>query len=64
MLHSYIGSYFYVKEGYVGTSIIYLGDKVSKVTLQNGVDTWSFSLSQYFQAVIYNVDKYLKEWGK
>jgi hypothetical protein len=42
-LRSEIGKFFYLKKGSVGPPKIYLGNKVSKVTLDNGVDAWSFS---------------------
>ena len=32
-----------------------------EVTLDNGTKAWSFSSSQYVQAVVQNVEKYLKE---
>ncbi len=37
----------------------YLGNKVSQVTLENGVTCWSFSSSQYVQNAIKNVEDYL-----
>ena len=64
VLKGEIGKYFYIKDGSVGPPDIYLGNKVSKVTLQNGVDAWSFSSSQYVQAAVSNVEKYLKSIGK
>ena len=38
---------------------IYLGNKVSKVTLENGVKCWSFSSAQYVHAAINNVERHL-----
>jgi len=38
-----IGKGFYVKEGSVSPPTIYLGNRFSKVTLDNGVEAWSFS---------------------
>ena len=32
-----------------------------EVTLENGIKAWSFSSSQYVQAAVQNVEKYLKE---
>jgi len=61
ILRKEIGMYFYVKEGSVGPPSIYLGNKVSKVTLDNGVEAWSFSSSQYVQAAMLNVEDYLKQ---
>ena len=39
---------------------LYLGNKVSHVELENGVNAWSFSSSQYVQAAVENVKKYIK----
>jgi len=64
ILRKEIGKYFYVKEGSVGPPSIYLGNKVSKVTLNNGQEAWSFSSSQYVQAAVSNVEDYLKKRGK
>ena len=41
------GKYFYAKDGYIEPPSIYLGNKVSKVTIENGVGAWSFSSPQY-----------------
>ena len=37
-LRNEIGKYFLVKEGYVGPPSIYLGNKVSRVTMENGAE--------------------------
>ena len=39
--------HLYVKDGFIGLPSIYLGNEVSKVTLENGVKAWYFSSSQY-----------------
>ena len=59
-----IGRYFYIKEGSVGPPDIYLGNKVSQVTLENGVKAWSWSSSQYVQAACKNLESYLHRKGK
>ena len=59
-----IGKYFFIKPKSIGPPKIYLGNKVSKVTLANGVDAWSFSLSQYVLNAIDNVEKYLAKLGE
>ena len=64
VLEKEIGKYFYIKEGTVGPPNIYLGNKVSKVVLENGVEAWSFSSSQYVQAAVNNVEEYLKGKGR
>jgi hypothetical protein len=50
-----------LKEGSVGDPDIYLGAKLRKVTLENGVEAWSMSPSKYVQEAVKNVKKYLQE---
>ena len=52
-----------MKKGSVGHPKIYLGNKVSKVTVENGLDAWAFSSSQYVQATAVNVERYLSKRG-
>ena len=59
VLEKEIGKYFYIKDGSVGPPTIYLGNKVSKVTLENGAKAWAFSSSQYIQNAVKNVEGYL-----
>ena len=59
-----IGKYFVMKPGSIAPPKIYLGNKVPKVTLDNGVDAWSFSSSQYVQNAVANVEAYLRKLGK
>ena len=51
--------YFELKPGSVGSPKIYLGGRVRKVELDNGVEVWAFSASQYTIAAIKNVETYL-----
>ena len=51
--------YFHLKEESIGPPTIYLGGRVCKVQLENGVWAWSFSLSQYVQSAIKNVEEYI-----
>ena len=60
VLENEIGKYWTLKPGSLGPPTLYLGNKVSKVTLENGVSTWSFSSSQYIQNAIKNVELYLQ----
>ena len=60
-LREEIGKYFELKEESIGPPSIYLGGKLSKVTLSNGVQAWSFSSSQYVQAAVKNVEDYLRD---
>ena len=63
-LRNEIGKYFFIKPKSVGPPKNYLGNKVSKVTLDNGVEAWAFSSSQYVQNAVGNVEKYLRKIGK
>ena len=47
ILNNEIGKYWTMKKDSVGQPKLYLGNKVSKVTLENRVDAWAFSSSQY-----------------
>ena len=51
--------YFDLKEEPIGPPTIYLGGRVQKVQLENGVWAWSFSSSQYVQSAIKNVEVYV-----
>ena len=54
-----LGTYFTIKEKSIGPPTQYLGNKVSLVDLENGVQAWSFSSSQYVQNAVQNVEDYL-----
>ena len=56
-----LGKYFTLKPGSVGPPKIYLGAKVSKVLLPNGVEAFVMSVSQYIQEGVRNVEMYLKK---
>ena len=60
VLRNEIGKYCIMKSNSTGPPKFYLGNKVSKVTLENGVLAWSFGSSQYVQSAIANVERYLK----
>ena len=55
-----IGKYFQLKEESIGKPNIYLGNKVSKVTLENGVHAWAFSSARYIKSAVKNVKDHLK----
>ena len=59
-----IGEIFTVKEKSIGPPSQYLGNKVLKVELDNGVKCWGFSSSQYVQNAVRNVEKYLERNGR
>ena len=64
VLRNEIGKYFDLKEDSIGPPKIYLGGKVSKVTLANGMQAWSFSSSQYVQSAVKNVEDFLETQGE
>eukprot|EP00980_Cylindrotheca_fusiformis_P000893 scaffold235_cov88-Cylindrotheca_fusiformis.AAC.1 len=59
VLRRELGRYFELKEESIGPPKIYLGGRVRKVVLENGVTCWAFSSSQYVQAAVKNVEEYL-----
>lgn len=63
VLREEIGKYFELKEASIGPPDIYLGGKVTKVQLENGVKAYGFSASQYVKNAVTNVEKYLTERG-
>ena len=54
-----LGRYFELKEESIGPPDHYLGGKVRKVQLENGLNAWAFSSSQYVQTAEKNVEAYL-----
>ena len=52
--------FFKMKPGSIGDPNYYLGAKLRKMTMPNGVHCWSFSSSKYIQAAVENVKDYLK----
>ena len=64
ILREELGKYFELKEASIGPPDIYLGGKVSSVTLENGVKAFSFSASQYVKAAVANVESTLSEKGE
>ena len=54
-----LGKYFKIKESSIGPPDIYLGGKMTQVTLPNGVKAHAFSSSQYVQEAVKNVESYL-----
>ena len=59
ILREEIGKYFELKEESIGHPSLYLGGRVHQVKLDNGVDAWSFSSSQYVQIAVKNVEEWL-----
>ena len=56
-----IGKYFKLKDGSLGPPKIYLGGKVSKIQLPNGIWAYTFSPTQYVKEAVANVERYLKQ---
>ncbi len=63
VIRNEIGKYFDFKPESIGPPKIYLGGRVSKVGLPNGVQTWAFSASQYVQEAVKKVEDILKDKG-
>ena len=59
ILRNELGRYFHLKEESIGPPTVYLGSRVHKVQLENGVWAWSFSSSQYVQSAIKNIEEYV-----
>ena len=59
-----MGKYFELKQESIGPPKFYLGGSVRKVTLDNGVDVWAFSSSQYVKADVKNVEDRLEKLGQ
>lgn len=65
LLRNELGRYFELKEESIGPPKIYLGGRVRKVQLENGVWAWGFSPSQYVQSAVKTVEEWLEtEHGK
>ena len=60
VLTAELGKFWTMKKGSIGPPNIYLGNKVSKVTLEKGVKYWSFSSAQYVHEAVNNVERHLK----
>ena len=58
-----LGNVFTLKEKSIVPPTQYLGNKVSKVTLENGTKCWRFRSSQYIQSAVKNVEDYCDKKG-
>ena len=54
-----LGRYFELKEESIGPPKLYLGSRIRKVQLENGIECWAASSLQYVQAAVKNVEEYL-----
>ena len=64
LLRDEIGQHFELKEASIGEPSQYLGGKLRKVTMDNGMDAWAWGSSQYVQAAVQNVEEYLQKKGE
>ena len=64
LLRKEIGLHFVLKEESIGSPSQYLGGKLRKVTLTNGIEAWAFGSTQYVQAAVQNVEEYLHRKGE
>jgi len=58
-----IDKYFPMKKCSIGEPDLYLGSKLRKVTLENGVEAWSMSPSKYVQEAVRKMDEYSQQRG-
>jgi hypothetical protein len=54
-----LDEYFKMKEGSIQVLTFYLGAKLKKTVLPNGVVSWGMSSSKYVQSAVQNVKEYL-----
>jgi hypothetical protein len=54
-----LDEYFKMKEGSIQVPTFYLGAKLKKTVLPNGVVAWGMSSSKYVQSAVQNVQDYL-----
>jgi hypothetical protein len=54
-----LDEYFKMKEGSIQVPTFYLGAKLNKTVLPNGVVAWGMSSSKYVQSAVHNVKEYL-----
>ena len=59
-----IDKYFPIKKDSIGPPKIYLGAKIGKTELPNGVNAYYFSMSQYVKEAVKNVEDYLAKKGQ
>ena len=58
---SKIDYYFKMKKGSIGDPDIYLGSRLKRVRLPNGVEAWMMSPTKYVAEAVKNVERYLRE---
>lgn len=55
-----IEKYFKLKEKSIGDPLQYLGAKLHQIKIENGIDCWGFSSTQYVHDAVTNDEQYLK----
>ena len=61
ILRNEIGRYFELKKASIGPPKMYLGTGIRQVKLDNGMEVWAASSSQYVQASVRNVEEYIEK---
>ena len=56
-----IDNFFTMKKGSVGDPDVYLGAKVKRMKIPNGVQAWALSSSKYVQEAVRKVENYLRD---
>ena len=56
-----IDKYFKLKPSSIGDPVIYLGGKLHKMRLENGLWAWANSPARYVKGLLANVENYLAE---
>ena len=59
ILRNEVGSFFELRKEPIGPPTLYLGGRLSKVQLENGVHAWAFSASQYVQTSVKYVEDFI-----
>jgi hypothetical protein len=59
-----IGQHFVLREESIGPPSIYLGGKLRKITLEDGVKAWVFGSCQYIRSTVKNVEEHLAKTGE
>ena len=62
ILREEIGKYFELKEASIGPPKMHLGAGIRKVKLDNGLDAWAASSSQYVQAAERDIEEYIEKF--
>ena len=56
-----IDKFITMKKGSIGDPDMYLGARVKRMEMLNGVQAWALSLSKYVQEAVQNVESYLRD---